>query len=203
MSKKNSSLQTTLKIFENLKKLFAWAPLLKYEDRRAYQDLISEVVVSLEPRDAIEWIFVREYVNSTWEIIRYHMYKTALMDSYIESQLGWSLRLPELSQTVEIETVLEMTAVTRPITGQEFEDLKEKRTRLMREGQASPYFSEGPRDYNAIYCNAIVDDPANARLNQIETRIRAEERRRDAALSKLAQYRSSGAGRARASSPSS
>jgi hypothetical protein len=55
-------------------------PLLSTEDPKAYAGLISQVARAARPRHMLEWIWVREFVDLTWEAQRLRRYKTMLIE---------------------------------------------------------------------------------------------------------------------------
>jgi len=196
MSKKTNFPNTLIP--ESLKRIFSVTPLLKYEDRHAYDDLMSQVIVSLIPNDAIKWLFVKQHVDGKWEFLRYYTYKTALMDNSIKNQLDEVLRLRELPQTrnaIEQQSMPQANSIVE----QESENVKEKQARLIRERELSPYFTDGPRDYNTIYGAAILR--ANIELEQIDALIRGAEYKCKSALKSLFQYRADRASFGRSTTP--
>ena len=49
---------------------FGQPPLLEGEDGAAYFDLLEKVRASVKPRDVLEEIATRDFVDITWEILR-------------------------------------------------------------------------------------------------------------------------------------
>jgi hypothetical protein len=46
-------------------------PLAPGEDRPAYEALRESLLHTLEPRDALEWIWIQDYIHLTWELQRH------------------------------------------------------------------------------------------------------------------------------------
>lgn len=47
------------------------APLLKGENLKQYQALLSEIARTVKPADIMEWPWVKDIVDLTWDILRY------------------------------------------------------------------------------------------------------------------------------------
>ena len=56
-------------------------PLLEGEDRAAYETLSEQILGSVEPRDGIEFLWVRDVIDLTWEIQRLRRIKSAYLGS--------------------------------------------------------------------------------------------------------------------------
>lgn len=62
-------------------------PLLPGEDRAAYDELHDRLMADTKPLDAIEYIWVREFTDLTWQILRLRRYLTALSASRLHQGL--------------------------------------------------------------------------------------------------------------------
>ena len=58
---------------------FGPPPLLESEDATAYDDLLTRISTAVKPTNIIEDIWVREFVDLTWEALRLRRLKTALL----------------------------------------------------------------------------------------------------------------------------
>jgi hypothetical protein len=198
MTKKAPATEGTFRVPERLKRVLGEPPLLKYEDRRAYQDLVAEVEASIIPTDTIEWLLVIDIVNSTWEAYRYRRHQAALIDSHIKSELDHILSVPVVPETTTYTTneygmPMFGIPVTRTITEDELKKLKEQRKALIEERRGNPYLAHEGRDYAAIYADALMN--CIEKVDTLGTLLGSAERRRNAALNKLEQYRASRAQR--------
>lgn len=63
------------------------APILPGEDEKAYNELLAQVSSTVKPKDAIEEVWVRDIVDSTWEIFRNRGYKARLIKSAVPAAL--------------------------------------------------------------------------------------------------------------------
>jgi hypothetical protein len=61
------------------KALFGRPQLIDGEDCGAYEELHERVCLSLEPADIFEEIWVRDFVDLTWEVLRWRRLKSSLM----------------------------------------------------------------------------------------------------------------------------
>jgi len=67
------------KIASKALKLFGPPQLIDGEDCGAYEELHERVWLSLEPVDILEEISVRDFVDLTWEVLRWRRLKSSLM----------------------------------------------------------------------------------------------------------------------------
>lgn len=202
MSKKQPAL-ARLSMPESLEAILGPPPLLRYEDRGAYDALMAQVAASLEPRDTIEWICVKDVVECTWEIIRYHRFKATVIDSQIADQLNSLLSPPDISETeTRTEWTVQLNSYTKEVTRkrseEELKQQRQLRERIIEERKASPYFTGEARDYSRTYAQAFME--TIDKVNKIETLLLFAERRRNAALLRIEQYRSNAAAARRAGS---
>jgi hypothetical protein len=79
--------------------LLGTPPLLKGEDPKQYQALFAELARTVKPADIIEWLWVRDILDLTWDIIRYRRIKASwIRDNELESpnlsiQRGYQCRM--------------------------------------------------------------------------------------------------------------
>jgi hypothetical protein len=55
-------------------------PLLTGEDQSGYNDLLARVSAAVKPRDILEEIWLRDFLDLAWESLRYRRLKSALLD---------------------------------------------------------------------------------------------------------------------------
>jgi hypothetical protein len=55
--------------------LLGTAPLLEDEDPQQYQALLSEIARTVKPANVMEWLWVKDIVDLTWDTIRYRWLK--------------------------------------------------------------------------------------------------------------------------------
>jgi len=64
--------------------------LLKGEDHKQYQGLLSEIARAVKPTDIMEWLWVRDIVDLTWDTLRYRRLKARwIEDNELESPPMW------------------------------------------------------------------------------------------------------------------
>jgi hypothetical protein len=54
----------------HIRDLFGRPPVLSFEDHDAYECLLSELVVEIEPSGIREWLWVRDLADLNWDILR-------------------------------------------------------------------------------------------------------------------------------------
>src|SRR3954470_23731783 len=59
--------------------LFEQPPLLPGEDSETYNRLLTGVAVSVAPTDVIEWLWVKDVIDLTWEMQRLRRLRAALL----------------------------------------------------------------------------------------------------------------------------
>jgi hypothetical protein len=67
-------------------------PLLRDEDPQIYYEFFESVVSETEPRDIIEWIWLVQFVNSTWDALRLRRLRAVYIDGRHEHALYTVLR---------------------------------------------------------------------------------------------------------------
>src|SRR5262245_27929008 len=73
-------------------------PLLATESPNQYYALLIELVREVKPSDIIEWLWVKDVADLTWDILRYRRIKAAYLEDRTEaddeaSMFSWS-RVP-------------------------------------------------------------------------------------------------------------
>ena len=70
---------------------FGPPPLLKGEDPAAYDQFLAKATAAIKPADFIEEIFVRDFVDIDWEIVRVRRLKSDLVNQALSSKLKEAL----------------------------------------------------------------------------------------------------------------
>jgi hypothetical protein len=63
-------------------------PLLANEDQNEYHYLLGELANEVRPSDIIEWLWVKDIADLTWEILRYRRIKTAHTNGQFKSAIA-------------------------------------------------------------------------------------------------------------------
>jgi len=66
--------------------LFGHAPTLKTEDDEIYWNCMERFVKCVEPQDVIEWLWIKDVVDLSWEILRLRRLKIDLVEIDRENQ---------------------------------------------------------------------------------------------------------------------
>jgi hypothetical protein len=74
--------QIPLEIME----LFGAPPVLSTESRAQYDALLSRIAATVDPKDTIEWLWVKDITDLTWEVLRLRRLKTTIVDHAIPFQ---------------------------------------------------------------------------------------------------------------------
>ena len=65
----------------HIAELLGKAPVLKSEDPKQYQALLSEIARTVKPADVMEWLWVKDIADLTWDILRYRRLKTSWIEA--------------------------------------------------------------------------------------------------------------------------
>ena len=61
--------------------LFSNPPVLRNEDANAYRELLNEVAATMRPKDLIEFLWLRDFTDLTWEILRYRRLQKTILET--------------------------------------------------------------------------------------------------------------------------
>jgi hypothetical protein len=70
MSEKKSKKELRAAVPLYIRELFGRPPVLSTEDRDAYDRLLAELVIDIDPRGITEWLWVRDLADLNWDILR-------------------------------------------------------------------------------------------------------------------------------------
>src|SRR5947209_5524860 len=68
------------KIPAEVRALLGRAPVLRSEDANAYEDFFGSVAEVVGPKDIMEWILAKDYIDLAWEIRRLRLAKAGMID---------------------------------------------------------------------------------------------------------------------------
>ena len=69
--------------------IFGSPPLCEDDDREAYNELLKRLIDLIKPTDIIEEILVRDYVDLTWERLRWRRGKAKLLPDIFSPDRVW------------------------------------------------------------------------------------------------------------------
>jgi len=83
------------------------APLLATEDLEHYQQLLDVLAREVVPSDLIEWLWIKDIADLTWEVIRLRRFKAIYLnncflselDNQIENAIGYEKAVPIWKQS--------------------------------------------------------------------------------------------------------
>src|SRR5215831_4959383 len=70
----------------DIQALFGDPPLLSTEDPNLYWDMLDRFAEFVEPKNIIEWLWVKDIVDLCWEIARLRRYRALLIERERESK---------------------------------------------------------------------------------------------------------------------
>jgi hypothetical protein len=79
----------------HLNALLGESPVIRGESQAEYDQLICSIAEAIEPTNAIEWMWVKELADTTWEVRRAQRARTKLIEAsltaegIVRRQFGW------------------------------------------------------------------------------------------------------------------
>src|SRR5262245_54185822 len=73
------------KIPAEIQKILGKPPLLLHEDENLYFTLLNRIADAIQPTD-LEWLWVKDFVDLSWEVMRLRRLKAALLNRAYLSQ---------------------------------------------------------------------------------------------------------------------
>ena len=140
-------------------------PLLRREDANLYDALFARIVSAARPRDPFEWIFLKDYTDLAWEILRLRRAKATLVDA---------------GERHAVLRVLEKIGASGA-PGLEWHRNPDARSMVLKQ------LADAGADEDMITAQALLD--ACTRLAALDARIAAAETRRNAALHEIDHHR--------------
>jgi hypothetical protein len=64
----------------DIREIWGDPPLLRNEDREIYEKLAGQISQAVGPIDVIEWVWVKDILDLSWEIRRLRRFKTVLIE---------------------------------------------------------------------------------------------------------------------------
>jgi hypothetical protein len=111
MSKELQNRATILNSAE-LKELLGPAPVLTTENAKAYDEILSRLMLCYAPRDFMDQLLIKQLADSTWEIMRYMRHKTL----GIERKSRQSRELQALRAKTRTERISKLRGDRQPAT---------------------------------------------------------------------------------------
>jgi len=88
---------------EDIRSFLGDPPLTPHEDPAVYQDLLSRMAQAVTPKDAIEWVWIRDVCDLVWEARRLRLAKAEILRLSMAEAYE---RLQQSLDTDEIEQLL-------------------------------------------------------------------------------------------------
>ena len=83
-------------VLAEIRDMLGKPPLLATEDPNQYDALLTELAREVRPSDFIEWLWVKDIADLTWDIMRYRRIKASYVDGRfrfaLADQLFWALQ---------------------------------------------------------------------------------------------------------------
>jgi hypothetical protein len=83
---KTTPLKSIRSVPRDIQALFGDPPLLSTEDPNLYRDMLHRFAEFVDPKNIIEWLWVKDIVDLSWEIARLRRYRALLIERERESK---------------------------------------------------------------------------------------------------------------------
>ena len=118
---------------EDIREIWGDPPLLRNESAETYEMLARQISQAVGPTDVIEWVWVKDILDLSWEIRRLRRFKTILIEleritkedkfqTYFETEPGETrLFLNNLDHWEKIDNLLAVAEARRAVALREIE----------------------------------------------------------------------------------
>ena len=118
---------------EDIREIWGDPPLLRNESAETYEMLARQISQAVGPTDVIEWVWVKDILDLSWEIRRLRRFKTMLIEleratkeekhqAYFETEPGETgLFLRNLDHWEKIDSLLAVAEARRMVALREIE----------------------------------------------------------------------------------
>ena len=155
-------------------------PLITGEEPADYDDLLDRFIATVKPKDAIEWVWLKDVVDLVWDVQRLRRLRTALLVTARITAMARILRpLMELDVFNTLE-VFGQDAVAKTANGWARGETKAVQ-------KAEELLSEHGLSIDAVIANAFVRHMGA--LESIERMMATAEIRRDRILNEIEKRR--------------
>ena len=152
--------------------LFKEPPILAHENPDSYYALLDQIAARVNPQDSFEWIWIKDYVDLAWEILRYRRAKAQILD------FACGPALASVAESVLGDADL----------GWQAEDLRSKWfANEDGKGEVKTFLAEHGLNMDSLVGQAMLAHVNE--LEKIEAMLASAERRRDGVLREIEHHR--------------
>jgi hypothetical protein len=157
-----------------LQPLFDDPPVLSTENSSQYRSLLDQIAKCVKPNDVIEWLWVRDIVDLSWEIRRLRRFKSLFIELARQkriSDFGAHRRGPFVPAVLIEVSGERMSATGEPISKGKVKKTRKRKPKLDTESDSASLFQECIGDYQCVdRLLAAAEGRRNAALYEIELR---------------------------------
>jgi len=153
----------------DLQPLFDDPPVLSTENSSQYRTLLDQIAKCVKPKDVIEWLWVRDIVDLSWEIRRLRRFKALFIE---RARQNISDCAEDGDGPIRPILIIRSSALDPPIEKQIEEQTKTKRRKAkFTESDSARGFQACISDYQCVdRLLAAAEGRRNAALYEIELR---------------------------------
>ena len=179
-----------LPIPADLQPLFDDPPLLSTENSGQYRSLLDQIAKCVKPKDVIEWLWVRDIVDLSWEIRRLRRFKVLIIELARQKRISdfgapTDLRfVPAISVTVNGQPISDfirdhpisefgepISDPGKPVSKKKVKKTRKRKPKLDTESDSASLFQECISDYQCVdRLLAAAEVRRNEALHEIELR---------------------------------
>jgi hypothetical protein len=163
-----------------IRELWGEPPLLSSEDLKAYDKLARTIIKDVAPTDVIEWLWIKDVLDLSWEVRRLRRFKITLIElkrddelresenmdqarNYMESEQGETeLFLDNLGDWEKIDQLLTMAEARRITVLREIERRRESFADRLRKASSDIIEGECEEHHLASESGRRSEDDAGA-----------------------------------------
>jgi hypothetical protein len=186
-----AKVSTSVGVPAEIRTLLGEPPLLATEDPNHYYALLAELAREVKPKDVIEWLWVKDTADLSWEILRYRRIKAAHVNGLFTSALTRLVHpvpsnrhVPLMSFTEKLKAYREKDASAR---GEPNRLASEWATDATSREQVDAGLKAQGLDADSIMSESFVDAIGN--VSAIDRLLASAEHRRNMALREIERRR--------------
>lgn len=168
----------------DLRPLFDDPPLLSTENFSQYRSLLDQIAKCAKPKDVIEWLWVRDIVDLSWEIRRLRRFKVLIIECARQKRISdFGVNrdgpVPAICVTVDGRPISDFDSVDsqliprvdQPLSKKKVKKTRKRKPKLNADSDSASLFQECISDYQCVdRLIAAAEVRRNAALYEIETR---------------------------------
>jgi hypothetical protein len=151
----------------DLEPLFDDPPVLSTENSSQYRALLNGVAQCVKPKDVIEWLWVRDIVDLSWEIRRLRRFKALFIE------VARQRRISDFGTSTDgpVVGIFRVFVSGQPVQKEKVKKTRKRKPKLDTESDSASLFQDCISDYQCVdRLLAAAEVRRNEALHEIELR---------------------------------